>query len=298
MKRHSTGFIIGIVVSIIVGFGVLAAVWLGLASAQGLGYEPATLQATKTGSNSATLNLSTFPDSMVCHPDAPNPQIGWVTYCPTTAFEVPANSLITVVIKQYDTPTGLYNDFFKTVQGTVGGVAMYNNKPMSQINADDTAHTFTIQSQPDEPNPIFVSVPLLGVPATAPATLATTVTRRPTSSSSSSAQVPQVLTSGTAMFHVEAIANLPMGLAGRWPPPATWLERLPYRVIKGALCLTPISKEALPVASPTPAEPRHLRRAVIIWIVVSVIGIVVWLLVSPILVPATSSSLQLANPHV
>jgi hypothetical protein len=168
MKRHSTGFIIGIVVSIIVGFGVLATIWVGLASAQGLGYEPATLQATKTGSNSATLNLSTFPDSMVCHPDAPDPEIGWVTYCPSTTWELPANSVITVVIKQYDGASGLYNDFFQKVQGTVGGVAIYNNKPMSQINADDAAHTFTIQSTPDETNPIFVSVPLLGVADNAP----------------------------------------------------------------------------------------------------------------------------------
>jgi len=54
------------------------------------------------------------------------------------------------------------------VQGTVGGVAMYNNKPMNQIKADDAAHTFTIQSQPDETNPILGSVPLLGVPDNAP----------------------------------------------------------------------------------------------------------------------------------
>jgi hypothetical protein len=168
MKRHSAGFFIGIVASIILGFGVVALVALGLQSNAGLGYEPAMLQATKTGPNSATLNLSTFPDSMVCHADAPNPQIGWVTYCPSTTWQLPANSLITVVIKQYDSASGLYNDFFQKVQGTVGGVAMYNKKPMSQINGDDAAHTFTIQSQPDEPNPLFVSVPLLGVPDNAP----------------------------------------------------------------------------------------------------------------------------------
>ena len=168
MKRRSAGFFIGIVVSIIVGFGVLVAVWVGLASAQGLGYEPSTLQATKTGPNSATLNLSTFPDSMVCHPDAPNPQITWVTYCPGTSWELPANSVITVVIKQYDSASGLYNDFFNTVQGTMGGIAMYNNKPMSKINSDDIAHTFTIQSVPDETIPLFVSVPLLGVADDAP----------------------------------------------------------------------------------------------------------------------------------
>ena len=223
MKRHSTGFIIGIVVSIIVGFAVLVAIWIGLASAQGLGYEPPTLQATKTGPNSATLNLSTFPDSQVCHPNTPNPEIGWVTYCSSTTWKLPANSVITVVIKQYDSASGLYNDFFQKVQGTMGGVAMYNNKPMNQINGDDAAHTFTIQSQPDETNPIFVSVPLLGVPDNAPATQMLPVltvininTPRPMSSHSSSAQdLPATLISGTAMSLVAMIANPPMGLAGR-----------------------------------------------------------------------------------
>ena len=173
MKRHSVGFYLGIVVTIIVGFGVLFAVWVGLASAKSLGYEPPVLQATKTGPNTAELDLSAYPDSMVCHPDAPNPQINWVTYCASsnaqgTNIELPPNSLITVVIKQYDSSTGVLNDFFNTVQGTMGGVAMYNNKPMSQLKSEVIAHTFTIQSVPDEANPIFVSVPLLGVPDNAP----------------------------------------------------------------------------------------------------------------------------------
>ncbi len=168
MKQYSSAFVIGIVASIILGFGIVALVALGLRSNAGLGYEPGVLQATKTGPNSATLNLSTFPDSQVCHPNTPNPQIGWVTYCSSTTWELPANSLITVVIKQYDGASGLYNDFFQKVQGTVGGIAMYTNKPMDQINADDAAHTFTIQSQPDETNPLYVSVPLLGVADNAP----------------------------------------------------------------------------------------------------------------------------------
>jgi hypothetical protein len=164
MKKHSSGFYIGIIVSIILGFGVVAGIALIFRSDAGVGYNPDVLRATKTGPNSATLNLSTFPDSMVCHPDAPNPEIGWVTYCPSTTWELPANSVITVIIQQYDSASGLYNDFFSKVQGTVGDVATYNGKPMSQINPDDAAHTFTIQSEPNEPNPIFVSVPLLGVP--------------------------------------------------------------------------------------------------------------------------------------
>ncbi len=107
MKQQSSGFVIGIVASIILGFGIVALVALGLRSNEGLGYEPGVLQATKTGTNSATLNLSTYPDSQVCHPDAPNPQITWVTYCPSTTWELPANSLITVVIKQYDSASGI-----------------------------------------------------------------------------------------------------------------------------------------------------------------------------------------------
>jgi hypothetical protein len=174
LRQHSSGFIIGLVVAIVLGFGIVAAVALGFQSASGLGYEPAVLQATKTGANAATLNIATFPDSQVCHPGAPAPEINWVTYCSGTnndhgtTWELPANSVITVIIKQYDSATGLYNDFFSNVQGTIGGNAMYNNKPMTQLKDADIAHTFTIQSEPDDRSPIFVSVPLLGVANNAP----------------------------------------------------------------------------------------------------------------------------------
>src|SRR5260370_17141120 len=79
LKQHSSGFIIGIVASIILGFGVVAGIFLGLRSIGGLGYEPTVLRADKTGPNSATLTISTFPYSQVCHPDAPTPHIAWVT---------------------------------------------------------------------------------------------------------------------------------------------------------------------------------------------------------------------------
>lgn len=174
MKQHSSGFIIGLIGAVVLGFGIVAVIAFGFKSAQGLGYQPAPLKATKTGPNTATLNISTFPDSQVCHSGAPNPQIDWVTYCSGpnnnygTTWELPANSTITVIIKQYDSASGLYNDFFQNVQGTVGGIAMYNNKPMSQLNDANIAHTFTIQSKPDDTSPIFVSVPLLGVADDAP----------------------------------------------------------------------------------------------------------------------------------
>lgn len=168
MKQHSAGFVIGIVVAIILGFGVFAGIALAFRANQGLGYEPSVLQATKTGAGTAELDISTFPDSQVCHPGDPNPEITWVSYCNSTTWEVPANSLITVVIKQYDSASGLYNTFFQDVQGTVGGTATYNGKVMSQVEADNIAHTFTLQSSPDAANPLFVSVPLLGVADDAP----------------------------------------------------------------------------------------------------------------------------------
>ena len=168
MNKVSPAFIFGVIASIILGFGIVAGVAIGLRSIRGLGYEPDVWKAAKTGPNSAELDLSTFPDSLSCHPDAGNPQITWVSYCPSTSFEVPANSLITVVIKQYDSSTGVLNGFFQNVQGTVGGTATYNGKTMNQLPNANIAHTFTLQSQPFATNPLYVSVPLLGVPDNAP----------------------------------------------------------------------------------------------------------------------------------
>src|SRR5438128_10931827 len=45
-------------------------------------------------------------------------------------------------------------------------------------------------------------------------------------------------------------------------------------------------------ASPAPAEPRHLRRVLIIWSVLSVIGIAIWLAVAQFILPQAASSLD------
>jgi len=190
MKQHSSGIIIGLVVSIILGFGIVAGIWLSLSSISGLGtYSGGLVQATRTGPNSATLELATYPNAQVCHADAGEPQVGWVTYCSGTNgqannLEVPPNSVITVVIKQYDSGTTLINDYFGQVRGAIGGVAMLDGKPFSNISdvsaiskntpghtfSGDPGHTFTIQSVPNEDRyPIFVSVPLIGVNSNAPA---------------------------------------------------------------------------------------------------------------------------------
>ena len=168
MKLHSLSFVIGIIGSIILGFGIVAGVWLSLRSVSGLGSNPNVLQATKTGPDSATLSLSTFPDSMVCHGDNGGDNPAWVSYCPSTSFEVPPNSTITMIIKNYDGSSDLHNDFFRQVRGTVGGIEMINNKPTSQVQIDQVAHTFTLQSPPNADYPIFVSVPIVGVADNAP----------------------------------------------------------------------------------------------------------------------------------
>jgi hypothetical protein len=189
MKQRSPAFVIGLIVSIILGFGIVAGIWLGISSISGLGSESGVFRATRTGPNSATLELATYPDSHVCHPDAPAEQAIWVTYCSgdnglATKLEVPPNSVITVVLKQYDSGTTLINDYFGQVRGTMGGVAMLDGKPFSNISdvsaiskttpghtfSSDPGHTFTIQSVPNEYRyPIFVSVPLIGVNSSAPA---------------------------------------------------------------------------------------------------------------------------------
>jgi len=48
-------------------------------------------------------------------------------------------------------------------------------------------------------------------------------------------------------------------------------------------------------ASPAPAEPRHLRRVLIIWAVMSVIVIAIWLAVAQFILPPAASCLEGAN---
>jgi hypothetical protein len=116
------------------------------------------------------------------------PHVDWVSYLVrdgsgrwhhTTAFQVPAHSLVRVTIYQYDTATGLRNPFWSQVRGTVDGTMTVDGKRMDALPPDDASHTFAI---PD----LNVSVPLKGVPddaknqcAVTPCTLAqahTTIT--------------------------------------------------------------------------------------------------------------------------
>jgi hypothetical protein len=109
----------------------------------------------------AFLELATYPDSMAgehgssggAHPD-------WVSYGPTSALRVPAHTLVTVTIKQYDTGGSLNNPYFATVRGTVDGTMTVDGKTETTTDPDTVGHTFTIHGTPSNQDPLFVSVPL------------------------------------------------------------------------------------------------------------------------------------------
>lgn len=117
----------------------------------------------------AYLNLATYPDSMAgehgsdggAHPD-------WVSFGPSTNLHLPAHSLVTVTLRQYDGGEPITNPYFAKVHGTVGGTASVNGKAVTGANPDTIGHTFTIHAAPTDQDPLFVSVPLPALPDDAP----------------------------------------------------------------------------------------------------------------------------------
>jgi plastocyanin len=81
---------------------------------------------------------------------------------PGTVFTLPRNSLVTVVIHNFDSATAPRNEFFSLVQGTVGGVETVGGKTLKVMDPAVMSHTFTI---PD----FGVSVPMMGIPSNAKA---------------------------------------------------------------------------------------------------------------------------------
>lgn len=161
----SSARVVGLIVAFVIGFLFWFGVREALAHATELGYEPAVLHATITGPHSASLAISSWPDSMQCHGSNGAPGGGahpdWVSYCPSTSLQVPANSVITVTVKNYDAGDTLKNPFFDRVQGTIGGVEYVDGKPIQGFQpSDDVGHTFTVQSIPNSPAQMFISVPM------------------------------------------------------------------------------------------------------------------------------------------
>ena len=112
-------------------------------------------------SSGAQLYLATVPAA-----EGTDPHNTWVSYYQTnvkgtnwqhkTTFIVPAHTLVTVTVYQYDGNSGLRNPFIGQATGTVGGTFQLNGKTVNSINPDTASHVFAISQ-------LGVSVPLQGV---------------------------------------------------------------------------------------------------------------------------------------
>jgi hypothetical protein len=142
------------------------------------GAEPPSITASPAGKaqtplgelNHATLDLSIFPQASASQPGPEIPSggasiaaasQGWPFYSPSTTLELPAHSLITITIHQYDTGGQIYNPWLAKVSGTVNGRATVAGKEVTEIDPNNVAHTFTIHQYPETTQPyLFVSVPV------------------------------------------------------------------------------------------------------------------------------------------
>jgi hypothetical protein len=168
--------------TVLAGVAVVGGSAVGLANADS---EPAWIEAKPAGTITtaegtfphATLDLSIFPNTSADYPGPAggiNSLIenngviqseGWPFYWPSTSLRLPANTVITVTLQQYDGSSTVWNPFWAKVHGTVDGTALYNGKALKEIDPKDVAHTFTIHQYPQAgQETLFVSVPMLAVP--------------------------------------------------------------------------------------------------------------------------------------
>ncbi|MGA1479617.1 MAG: hypothetical protein ACO38N_00920 [Candidatus Nanopelagicales bacterium] len=167
MKR----FLVALV-SVLIGAGVVAGVAVFASTTSG---EPPLLVATPTGMvdtpdgpmNSASLELAVYPNNsdQIAGPmegvNALYASQGWPFYWPSTTLQVPANSLITMTITQYDSGGRVFNPYWAKVHGTADGTMTVNGKTVSEWDVDKVGHTFTVHQYPGSGQPyFFLSVPL------------------------------------------------------------------------------------------------------------------------------------------
>jgi hypothetical protein len=120
---------------------------------------PGSAAAVQTSAG-PSLYLATVPAA-----ELSDPHSTWVSYYQVnpsattwnhvTTYVLPANTLVHVTIYEFDTQTGLRNNFLGQVQGTVGGTILLNGKPTRVIDPDTASHLFAIPQ-------IGLSVPLEG----------------------------------------------------------------------------------------------------------------------------------------
>jgi hypothetical protein len=145
-------------------FTAIVCVLIGLYIGLYLVNVPGSVAATQTSAG-AQLYLATVPAAALTdsHPT-------WVSYYAVdansqnwqhkTTYVLPANTLVHVTIFNYDSASGLRNNWFGQSTGTVGGVITLNGKTTPGIDPDDASHVFSIPQ-------IGLAVPLEGISATA-----------------------------------------------------------------------------------------------------------------------------------
>ena len=131
-------------------------------------YKTPSVAVTVDGDGNATLVLQTvgtlghghhgdWPSYLVQRPNG-----SWER---ATTFRVPANSTVRVKVLEYDTQTGLRNNFFALPQGLVDGEMTIDDgsstETVSTVDPVTVAHTWTIPG-------MGISVPLVGVANDAP----------------------------------------------------------------------------------------------------------------------------------
>jgi hypothetical protein len=121
----------------------------------------------------AFISLNTYPDSLAgAHGPSGGVHPDWVSYGPSTDISLPAHSLVTMTITQYDSGGTINNPFFAKVWGTVptpgdgttAGQMLLDGKPISSIDPTAVGHTFTMHdlSSPAQTS-LFINIPLPAV---------------------------------------------------------------------------------------------------------------------------------------
>ncbi len=116
-----------------------------------------------------TLDGETYPSAKGDHPD-------WVKYWPTSNLVVPAHTLVTIKIYNYDSATPLLNPFYAAPQGTVDPATghasnqmLVDGTMMTNQDPGNVSHTFTIHSIPQASQDwLYVSVPVTAVTVCSP----------------------------------------------------------------------------------------------------------------------------------
>ena len=147
------------VTGIVVGAAIVCAL-LGLYIGLYLTSQPGAAAAAPSPAG-AHLYLGTVPAS-----EGTDPHPSWVSYYAVdatsgnwrhdTTFIVPANTVVTVTVYNYDGQSGLRNPFISQSEGTISGGFTLNGKPTRAIDPDAASHIFAIPQ-------LGVFVPILGV---------------------------------------------------------------------------------------------------------------------------------------